>query len=90
MKAWQSIIKRLCIDCAEYEVFFILYGTFPIRKTTLTKTMVHILADYAMTIQPQILSRRSTDGGAEALRAAPTICTYGWAFIQNAYPSKDS
>jgi putative DNA primase/helicase len=45
--------------------FYILYGaTTRNGKTTLTETVAHILGDYACTIQPQTLSRRSSDGAS--------------------------
>jgi putative DNA primase/helicase len=64
----------------EYEVFFILYGaTSRNGKTTLTETVAHILGDYAMTIQPQTLSRRSSDGGA----ASPDLARLKGARLVN-------
>jgi putative DNA primase/helicase len=49
----------------EYECFFILYGqTSRNGKTTLTETVAHILADYAVTSQPQTFARRPSDGAA--------------------------
>ena len=47
------------------ECFFILYGgTTRNGKTTLTETIGYIFGDYSRTIQPQTLSRRSTDGAS--------------------------
>jgi putative DNA primase/helicase len=47
------------------ECFFILYGsTTRNGKSTLTETISNIMGDYARTIQPQTLARRSTDGAA--------------------------
>ena len=49
----------------EYEQFYILYGQKSRNgKSTLTETIAHILADYAVTAQPQTFSRRSSDGAA--------------------------
>lgn len=45
------------------ECFFILHGsTTRNGKSTLTETIGHIMGDYSRTIQPETLSRRSTDG----------------------------
>jgi putative DNA primase/helicase len=47
------------------ECFFIFYGnTTRNGKSTLSETVAHIMGDYARTIQPQTLSRRSSDGAA--------------------------
>lgn len=49
----------------EYECFFILFGGKSRNgKTTLTETVAHILADYAVTAQPQTFSRRSSNGAS--------------------------
>jgi len=49
----------------EYEQFYILYGSKSRNgKSTLTETIGFILADYAVTAQPQTFSRRSSDGAA--------------------------
>jgi putative DNA primase/helicase len=47
------------------ECFFILYGnTTRNGKSTLTETAAYLLGDYARTIQPQTLSRRTSDGAS--------------------------
>lgn len=49
----------------EHEQFYILYGSKSRNgKSTLTETIGYILADYAVTAQPQTFSRRSSDGAA--------------------------
>jgi putative DNA primase/helicase len=63
------------------ECFFILYGSSTRNgKSTLTETVANILGDYARTVQPQTLSRRSSDGAAPSpdiarLKGARFICT---------------
>ena len=62
------------------ETFFILYGcTTRNGKSTLSETVAHMLGDYARTIQPQTLSRRSTDGSA----ASPDIARLKGARLVN-------
>ena len=62
------------------ECFFILYGnTTRNGKTTLSETVAHILGDYARTIQPQTLARRSSDGAA----ASPDIARLKGARLVN-------
>jgi putative DNA primase/helicase len=62
------------------ECFFILYGsTTRNGKTTLTETIAAIMGDYARTIQPQSLSRRSRDGAA----ASPDIARLKGARLVN-------
>ena len=47
------------------ECFFVLYGnTTRNGKSTLSETVAYALGDYARTIQPQTLARRSCDGAA--------------------------
>jgi len=47
------------------ECFFIFYGNKTRNgKSTLTETVAFIMGEYARTIQPQTLSRRSSDGAA--------------------------
>ena len=47
------------------ECFFIFYGnTTRNGKSTLSETVAHIMGDYARTVQPQTLSRRSSDGAS--------------------------
>ena len=47
------------------ECFFILYGnTTRNGKSTLTETIAHIFGDYARTVQPHTLTRRSADGAS--------------------------
>jgi putative DNA primase/helicase len=49
----------------DLEVFFIYYGNSTRNgKSTLTETIGYIFGDYARSIQPQTLSRRSTDGAS--------------------------
>ncbi|GHU35092.1 hypothetical protein FACS1894105_03100 [Clostridia bacterium] len=49
----------------EYECFYILFGaTTRNGKSTLIDAVTNVLGDYACTIQPQTLSRRSSDGAA--------------------------
>ena len=64
------------------ECFFILYGSSTRNgKSTLTETVAHILGDYARTIQPQTLARRSPDGAS----ASPDIARLkGGAFGEHA------
>jgi putative DNA primase/helicase len=62
------------------ECFFILYGkTTRNGKSTLTETMAHLFGDYARTIQPQTLARRSPDGSA----ASPDIARLKGARLLN-------
>ena len=62
------------------ECFFILYGnTTRNGKTTLSETVAHLLGDYARTIQPQTLARRSNDGSA----ASPDIARLKGARLVN-------
>jgi putative DNA primase/helicase len=62
------------------ECFFILYGnTTRNGKTTLSETVAFILGDYARTIQPQTLARRSSDGAA----ASPDIARLKGARLVN-------
>jgi putative DNA primase/helicase len=62
------------------ECFFILHGsTTRNGKTTLTETVSNIFNDYARTIQPQTLSRRSSDGAA----ASPDIARLKGARLVN-------
>lgn len=62
------------------ECFFILYGnTTRNGKTTLTETVANILGDYARTIQPQTLARRSADGAS----ASPDIARLKGARLVN-------
>jgi putative DNA primase/helicase len=61
----QNALGYALTGLTEYECFFILYGnTSRNGKTTLTETVAHILADYAVTTQPQTFSRRSSNGAA--------------------------
>jgi putative DNA primase/helicase len=65
-----AVYLQKALGCAltgltDHEQFYILYGaTTRNGKTTLTETIAHILGDYACTIQPQTLSRRSSDGAS--------------------------
>jgi len=62
------------------ECFFILYGnTTRNGKTTLSETVAYIMGDYARTIQPQTLARRSSDGAA----ASPDIARLKGARLVN-------
>jgi len=62
------------------ECFFILYGSSTRNgKSTLTETVAHILGDYARTIQPQTLARRSPDGAS----ASPDIARLKGARLVN-------
>jgi len=62
------------------ECFFILYGSSTRNgKSTLTETMAHMLGDYARTIQPQTLARRSPDGAS----ASPDIARLKGARLVN-------
>jgi putative DNA primase/helicase len=62
------------------ECFFILYGdTTRNGKSTLSETVAYIFGDYARTIQPQSLSRRSPDGSA----ASPDIARLKGARLVN-------
>jgi putative DNA primase/helicase len=62
------------------ECFFIFYGaTTRNGKTTLMETVAHILGDYSRTVQPQTLSRRSSDGAA----ASPDIARLKGARLVN-------
>lgn len=48
-----------------HECFFILYGASTRNgKSTLTETISELFDEYAMTIQPQTLAKRSTNGSA--------------------------
>lgn len=61
----QKALGYALTGLTEYECFFILFGSKTRNgKTTLTETIAHILADYAVTAQPQTFSRRSSDGAA--------------------------
>ena len=61
----QKALGYALTGLTEYECFFILFGSKSRNgKTTLTETIGHILADYAVTAQPQTFSRRSSDGAA--------------------------
>jgi len=61
--------------------FYILYGASTRNgKSTLTETISYILGDYARTVQPQTLARRSSDGAAPSpdiarLKGARFVCT---------------
>jgi len=62
------------------ECFFILYGSSTRNgKSTLTETVAHLLGDYARTIQPQTLARRSPDGAS----ASPDIARLKGARLVN-------
>jgi putative DNA primase/helicase len=62
------------------ECFFILYGcTTRNGKSTLSETVAYVLGDYARTIQPQTLARRSSDGSA----ASPDIARLKGARLVN-------
>jgi len=61
----QKALGYALTGSTEYECFFILYGSKTRNgKTTLTETVGHILADYAVTSQPQTFSKRPSDGAA--------------------------
>ena len=61
----QKALGYTLTGLTEYECFFILFGSKSRNgKTTLTETVAHILADYAVTAQPQTFSRRPSDGAA--------------------------
>ena len=61
--------------------FYILYGASTRNgKSTLTEAIGYILGDYARTVQPQTLAKRSTDGAAPSpdiarLKGARFVCT---------------
>jgi putative DNA primase/helicase len=62
------------------ECFFILYGsTTRNGKSTLSETIAHVLGDYARTVQPQTLARRSNDGAS----ASPDIARLKGARLVN-------
>jgi putative DNA primase/helicase len=62
------------------ECFFILYGdTTRNGKSTLIETVSYLFGDYARTIQPQTLSRRSPDGSS----ASPDIARLKGARLVN-------
>jgi putative DNA primase/helicase len=64
----------------EYESFYILFGaTTRNGKSTLIDAVTNVLGDYACTIQPQTLARRSTDGAA----ASPDIARLKGARLVN-------
>ena len=64
----------------EFEQFYILYGSKSRNgKSTLTETIGFILADYAVTSQPQTFSRRSSDGAA----ATPDVARLKGARLVN-------
>jgi len=61
----QKAFGHALTGLTEYEQFYILYGSKSRNgKSTLTETLGFILADYAVTAQPQTFSRRSSDGAA--------------------------
>jgi putative DNA primase/helicase len=63
MKFLQKVMGYALSGDTSLECFFILHGsTTRNGKSTLTETIGHIMGDYARTIQPETLSRRSTDG----------------------------
>lgn len=65
MKFLQKALGYSLSGDTSHECFFILYGsTTRNGKSTLTETIVHMLDDYARTIQPQTLSRRRNDGAS--------------------------
>jgi putative DNA primase/helicase len=61
--------------------FYILYGASTRNgKSTLTEAIGYILGDYARTVQPQTLSKRSSDGASPSpdiarLKGARFVCT---------------
>ncbi|GHU87281.1 hypothetical protein FACS1894202_01310 [Clostridia bacterium] len=61
--------------------FYILYGQSTRNgKSTLTEAIGYILGDYARTVQPQTLAKRSSDGAAPSpdiarLKGARFVCT---------------
>jgi len=62
------------------ECFFILYGPKTRNgKSTLIETIMYLLNDYARTIQPQTLSRRSNNGAA----ASPDLARLKGARLVN-------
>lgn len=69
------------------ECFFILYGsTTRNGKSTLTETVAYLMGDYAMTVQPQTLSRRPSSGAA----ASPDMARLKGARLVNMpEPEKD-
>ena len=68
-------------DTNAHNSFYILYGQSTRNgKSTLTEAISHILGDYARTIQPQTLAKRSVDGAAPSpdiarLKGARFVCT---------------
>jgi putative DNA primase/helicase len=70
----------------ELESFFVLYGnTTRNGKSTLTDTIGNIFGDYARSIQPQTLAKRSPDGSS----ASPDIARLKGARLVNmAEPQK--
>jgi len=68
-------------DTNAHNSFYILYGQSTRNgKSTLTEAIGYILGDYARTIQPQTLAKRSVDGAAPSpdiarLKGARFVCT---------------
>jgi putative DNA primase/helicase len=68
-------------DTNAYNSFYILYGASTRNgKSTLTEAIGYILGDYARTVQPQTLAKRSSDGAAPSpdiarLKGARFVCT---------------
>jgi putative DNA primase/helicase len=68
-------------DTDAHNCFYILYGASTRNgKSTLTEAIGYILNDYARTVQPQTLARRSADGSAASpdiarLKGARFVCT---------------
>jgi putative DNA primase/helicase len=68
-------------DTNAHNSFYILYGASTRNgKSTLTEAISYILGDYARTVQPQTLAKRSSDGAAPSpdiarLKGARFVCT---------------
>lgn len=63
IKFLQKVLGYALSGDTSLECFFILHGsTTHNGKSTLTETIGHIMGDFSRTIQPETLSRRSTDG----------------------------
>ena len=71
----------------EYEQFYIIFGKATRNgKTSLIDTVARIFGDYAVTAQPQTLSRRSSNGAAPSPDLARL---HGARFISIPEPEKD-
>ena len=68
------------------ECFFILYGnTTRNGKSTLCETIGNIMGDYARTIQPQTLAKRSVDGASPS---PDTVRLKGARLVKASEPEK--